>query len=435
MAVKPLNKIKKSGRSIKISDLAKLSGVSKSTIHHYVKIGLLAAPKKIGLSRSFYDWTHLSALKRICDLREKERLPLLKIKEILATESRHIQSADEEDNAASLIHELEVEKREAKAQKSEAKKMQIVDAAIALFSRYGYEKTTLEALAESLHMAKSTVYLYFENKEDLFLECIDRLTFVAVPEKEWDDIRKETHSLERLKKRGIAFHKAFPNYRGILTMTKAALGSDNRKLADKAKNTLSLMTKPIKKDLRRGMAGGLFRDIDEEIIAHLILAMGEGLGFRLMMDTQYSIEQAIDIMYDIVSHGLIKKPSQKNRYSHFNHWSAEVKDIKGIRTVLSGIRIGEQQFLPVKIGEANVKILFDKIRKAMLVQKKSSFGAKITTIDGQTIWSEVDKGMILYGRVPLGEFTIELRNVDSIAFRASENTVVQSNGIKGFESI
>jgi len=68
-------------------------------------------------------------------------------------------------------------------------------------------------------------------------------------------------------------------------MTKGVLGGENENLAEKAKNTLFLMTKPIKKDILKGIVAGLFRDIDENILCHLFLAMGEGLGFRLMMDS------------------------------------------------------------------------------------------------------------------------------------------------------
>jgi AcrR family transcriptional regulator len=418
---KPSKKIESQRRSIKISELAQISDVSKSTIHHYLNLGLLAPPKKMGLNRSVYDWTHLSTLRRIRELRENKKLPLAKIRDILAKESHHIESASQADDTASLISALEVEKRDAKAQKDEVKRIQIVDAAIALFSKNGYEKTTLEAIADSLHMAKSTVYLYFENKEDLFMECIDRLTVIAVPEKAWDDIRKETNFLKRLQKRGLAFHKAFPSYRGILTMTKAALGSNNTKLAEKAKNTLTLMTKPMKKDLRRGRAAGIFRDIDEEIVAYLFLAMGEGLGFRLMMDSKYTIEHSIEIMFDFVSRGLLKKPPQNRQSPDADICLADVKDIKGVKATLSKIRFKDKPYYPAKIGEADVKILFDKIKQATFMQKKSSFGAEITTLEGQVIWSKLDGGMILSGQVPLGDFSIELKNVNSIIFRAPES--------------
>jgi AcrR family transcriptional regulator/predicted DNA-binding transcriptional regulator AlpA len=406
----------KSSRRIRITELAELSGVSKSTIHHYLKMGILHPPKKLGLSLSVYDWTHLSKLKRIRELRENQKLPLPKIKEIISDENLNTALAHREDEAESLIRALEDEKRIIRARKSEIKRIEIIDAAIALFSKNGYEKTTIEAIADSLHMAKGTVYLYFETKEELFMECIERLTVVAVPEEAWEEIRKEQNALRRLKKRGFAFHKAFPNYKGILTMTKTVLGGYNRKLDEKAKKTLSLMTRPIAKDLRRGTSDRLFRKIDDELTAHFILALGEALGCRLMMDSRYTIEEGMKIMFDFITHGIMKDVSPETPKFEPVSPSGEVTDLKGVMTMVGNIRFGTSSYLPVKIGEAEVRINPNKLKRIGFQQQESTFWAEITGMEGKTERVEVDGTLTLSGEVPLGGFVIELKNVTSILF-------------------
>jgi AcrR family transcriptional regulator/predicted DNA-binding transcriptional regulator AlpA len=401
-------------RRIKITDLARLSDVSKSTIHHYLNKGLLHPPKKLGLSLSVYDWTHLSKLKRIRELRENEKLPLERIKEVLSKES--VQRASRENEAEIMISALESEKKLTVAKRSEAKKNEIMDAAIALFNRNGYEKTTLEAIADSLHMAKSTVYLYFGSKEDLFMECIERLTVVAVPEEAWDEIRREKNALGRLQKRGLAFHKAFPSYHGILTMTRAELGSDNKKLAERARNTLSHMTRPVAKDLRRGMADGIFREIDEELLAHFILAMGEGLGCRMMMDNRYTLEQGVKLMFDFVSHGILKKDPLESARLEAALRSGLVSDLKGVLTKVRDIRFGGRDFLLVRVGEAEVRIDPNKVEKIHFLQEAHALWAEVTGKDGQTQRAEVVGTLTLSGEVSLGAFAIELKNVASIVF-------------------
>jgi len=403
-----------SSRRINITELARLSGVSASTIHNYLNMWLLHPPKKLGLSLSVYDWTHLSKLKRIIELRENKKLPLSSIKKILSQENTLSGTASQESEAKSLISALEEEKRVTRAQKSEMRKIEIIDAAIALFSKNGYEKTTLEAIADLLHMAKSTVYLYFESKEDLFMECIKRLTVVAVPEEDWDDIRKERDSLRKLKKRGISFLRAFPSYKGILTMTKAALGGNNQKLAEKAENTLSLMTRPVAKDLRRGMADGIFRQIDGEIVSHLILAMGEGLGCRLMMDSHYTIEQGNKIMFDFVTHGIMKHEVKEEPKLETALCSGEVTDLKGVMTRVKNILFRGKSYLTAKIGEAEVKIDPVKVDKIKFLHQDSLFWAEIKSKDGQMMKVEVDSAITLSGNVSLGKFYIELNNVDTI---------------------
>src|SRR5258708_25940043 len=65
-------------------------------------------------------------------------------------------------------------KAEAKAGRS-AKPNAIVLAALRLFTRYGYRKTSVDDIAEAAQVAKRTVYLHFENKAAVFLAILDYL--------------------------------------------------------------------------------------------------------------------------------------------------------------------------------------------------------------------------------------------------------------------
>ena len=51
-------------------------------------------------------------------------------------------------------------------------KEQIMAAAISLFAKYGYKKTTIDDIAHALHMAKSNVYRHFVSKEDLYHQSV-----------------------------------------------------------------------------------------------------------------------------------------------------------------------------------------------------------------------------------------------------------------------
>ena len=37
-----------------------------------------------------------------------------------------------------------------------------------IFSRYGFKKTTMDEIAKALKMGKSSIYYYFESKEEIF---------------------------------------------------------------------------------------------------------------------------------------------------------------------------------------------------------------------------------------------------------------------------
>ena len=53
---------------------------------------------------------------------------------------------------------------------------EILEAAFTEFSRNGYATTTLDQIAERAGVTKGTIYVYFENKEHLFISMVRELT-------------------------------------------------------------------------------------------------------------------------------------------------------------------------------------------------------------------------------------------------------------------
>ena len=68
---------------MKISELIKKTGVSKETIHYYIREGLLPEPEKTGKNTSKYDDIFISAIQTIKALQENYFLPLSSIKKIM----------------------------------------------------------------------------------------------------------------------------------------------------------------------------------------------------------------------------------------------------------------------------------------------------------------------------------------------------------------
>ncbi len=55
---------------------------------------------------------------------------------------------------------------------AESKKQIILDIATRVFSKYGYSKTSLDEVAEEARIAKGTIYYYYKNKQELFLNVV-----------------------------------------------------------------------------------------------------------------------------------------------------------------------------------------------------------------------------------------------------------------------
>ena len=68
---------------MKISELAKQTGVSKETIHHYIREGLLRKPRKTGTNTADYSDAYVRQVRLIKELRDHYFLPLPIIRKIM----------------------------------------------------------------------------------------------------------------------------------------------------------------------------------------------------------------------------------------------------------------------------------------------------------------------------------------------------------------
>jgi len=68
---------------MKISDLAKITGVPKQTIHYYIRSGLLPKPQKLSNNSADYDESYVERIRLIKELQNDFFFPLPTIKKIL----------------------------------------------------------------------------------------------------------------------------------------------------------------------------------------------------------------------------------------------------------------------------------------------------------------------------------------------------------------
>jgi AcrR family transcriptional regulator len=58
---------------------------------------------------------------------------------------------------------------------SEARKKQIMEAAISVFNRNGFNDSRMDDIVEEAGISKGTVYWYFKNKEELIISILDHI--------------------------------------------------------------------------------------------------------------------------------------------------------------------------------------------------------------------------------------------------------------------
>src|SRR5262245_23196947 len=71
-------------KRMRIGELAERTGISRETIHFYLREGLLPRPRKAGRNMAFYEDTHVERLLLIKRLQNERFLPLARIKQLLS---------------------------------------------------------------------------------------------------------------------------------------------------------------------------------------------------------------------------------------------------------------------------------------------------------------------------------------------------------------
>jgi len=89
---------------MKISELIKQTGVSKETIHYYIREGILQKPRKTGKNTAEYTEIHVEQIRTIKALRENFYLPIPVIKKLIKKHKK--QSHPEKSSFQFLIEKF-----------------------------------------------------------------------------------------------------------------------------------------------------------------------------------------------------------------------------------------------------------------------------------------------------------------------------------------
>ncbi len=133
----------------------------------------------------------------------------------------------------------------------EDRRAELISTFIKVFCRYGIDKTTTKKLAEEANLSEAGLYVYFKNKEDILLKCV-----------EWH-VRCVKSDIDRMM-RGFCFMpEAF--IRAVYVYTKSML-HQNRFI-------FQVLTHPhyseITKNLRYVMFNSVKETAAEKLKAHM----------------------------------------------------------------------------------------------------------------------------------------------------------------------
>ena len=391
--------VKKSSR-MKMAALCQRANLSRSTVYQYLKAGILHPPIKEGPTQLKYDETHLARLNEIKHLRKQKKLSIPEIiKELQSIVPENAYVPDKADEPSTL----------------ELKDL-IATKALEFFSKYGFSKTKITDITESLNLGKGTFYLYYKSKEDLFLECIKRVPESILPEHYWHEIRQEQDYFKRAKKRTSIMLKTFPTFAGIINVAKLALRGDDPNLAKKATECFQTINRAIAKDITNAIKKGHLRQVEEEFYAFISFGMVEAVGYWLLMNPNARVEEYADKIADFIHYGVIPRDENTDRYSTRPatlNW--RVEDSSGTTVGLANFRLDNKPYLEGNLGEGTLRIELGRIANFKINKQAEHHFACVTMKTNETISIQIDKAITLTGDSSFGNYEIPIAEIDSVA--------------------
>jgi AcrR family transcriptional regulator len=185
---------------------------------------------------------------------------------------------------------------------AEETKKNIHEAAQAVFTEHGYAKASMRTIARVAGTSVGALYLYFRNKEELYLTLmLDRMKQLNDRTEEAlfniDDPREAIGAFISLS---IDFAR---KHRGMIIIQGRELGFSFG--IDLKREFLRERRKLIAGIIRKGMGTGVFRECDADEAAKIIFNMLRGFVVSIAIDEEALF--APEAYVDLVLNGLLRR--------------------------------------------------------------------------------------------------------------------------------
>ncbi len=187
--------------------------------------------------------------------------------------------------------------------KSSLRKKQILESGFKLFSEQGFQATTMEQIATSVKVARTTLYEYFKSKEDILFSLLDAVISEKPVELNEGNIKEKLTflaevSLERLQKNSLLYKILFQE---LPTLSNPA----TERIKHWQKQTLSQAFEVIQSGIELGC---FCKNLSYGEISFAYKALiSQRMSDLLMFDEQINSKQEAEKLLNILWHGISEK--------------------------------------------------------------------------------------------------------------------------------
>ncbi len=172
---------------------------------------------------------------------------------------------------------------------SEERKSQILEAAIAVFARLGFQQTRMDDIASQAGLSKGALYLYYKSKDAViaallkyfFTQEFKRLQSFVASERE----ESVTEQLLQLTRQLFSAMKWIEQLMPLAFEFYALAGRD-KEVRQFLREYFKDYRTALARLIQRGIERGEFRAIDAEATAITLVALYEGMALLYFVDPQ-----------------------------------------------------------------------------------------------------------------------------------------------------
>ncbi|MEE9497393.1 MAG: TetR/AcrR family transcriptional regulator [Desulfobacterales bacterium] len=206
--------------------------------------------------------------------------------------------------------------QERKEREKERRRQQIMVAAKRVFSDKGFNKATMEDIAQEAELSPGTLYLYFKNKEELYASLSLRILQYLLIRVEHVNEEKDSGPEEKLKSLVDAMYDVY-EFDPLIIINMFHLQSSEtlKNLSPQLMEEIKVLSRKslgsIAQIFKEGAAKGIFIDRHPMALADTFWALFSGVVLwltskKIIDEKKDYLKQTLDVAFEIFRRGLKK---------------------------------------------------------------------------------------------------------------------------------
>lgn len=216
-----------------------------------------------------------------------------------------------------------------KERERKARKELIIDVTEKIIEESGFENITMDEIAEKAEMGKGSLYLYFKNKNSIFLAICDRGSQILTQDMS-QVLTQDITGLEMVEKLGQCYFRfitdnplyfnAFNYYEGLRHRDALPEGPMARKCEENARQAMTYIVRSLQIGMQDGSIDSTF---DPKQLGLIIWGASKGIVHMAFMkqkedhmavldDIDFSLESLIKTFMQLVGQGM-KNPDYQSK--------------------------------------------------------------------------------------------------------------------------